>query len=77
MSEKQLEAVRCGAVPIVRTYKGLPDYNLITRVSSGHCLYWMPISLTQRLRHGSEMYSRNVTYLTSTCCAAVSLRASQ
>ena len=26
MSEKQLEAVRCGAVPIVRTYKGLPDY---------------------------------------------------
>ena len=77
VSEKLLEAVRCGAVPIVRTYKGLPDYNLITRVSSGHCLYWMPISLTQRLRHGSEMYSRNVTYLTSTCCAAVSLRASQ
>ena len=26
VSEKLLEAVRCGAVPIVRTYKGLPDY---------------------------------------------------
>ena len=26
VSEKLLEAVRCGAVPIVRTVKGLPDY---------------------------------------------------
>ena len=26
VSEKLLEAVRCGAVPIVRTFKGLPDY---------------------------------------------------
>ena len=26
VSEKLLEAVRCGAVPIVRTYNGLPDY---------------------------------------------------
>lgn len=27
VSEKLLEAVRCGAVPIVRTHKGLPDYH--------------------------------------------------
>ena len=29
VSEKLLEAVRCGAVPIVRTVKGLPDYQAL------------------------------------------------